>query len=418
MAQAVAADAETHAAGLRIAEKFPVRLRRSAWLVPLFAAMLAIMAFVWHPVTDSNLFADNGKKPGDTAKKTSDNPLSPPNTFPQPKPNEPTPDKPNAEKLAAIRADLDRLEREAKAKQTTPKWVAELTAAEDAARGLERDSLDRLGRMEAQLKQLDSLGKSPEFKDGPARDTAISLAKGDLPKAKMALGELAKVAAEKPNDPELRKQLEQLKDEIRKAGENTSTREKLEKLIEQAKKDGRDASGLQQELDRAKAEQSQPLKDLAGKLDEAAKQLEMGNGAEAAKNLDEAAKEVGAIQKDAQAAEDAQGQAERAGQLRADAMNPGGDPGQRGVGDKPTPDGKDPKSAVRDVRVRVPFDPKGATTPAGSGDFGNNFTKTDPTQLAPAIQNAARSAPAAVAGQPLTPGDRAAVREFFERLGK
>ncbi|MBA4190151.1 MAG: hypothetical protein C0467_19375 [Planctomycetaceae bacterium] len=417
--QAVIADAESHAAGLRVGERFPLGLRRSAWLVPLFAGVLAILAFVWHPITDTHLSADNRKKTDDIAKKVSDNATSP-TTFPQPKRNSLTPDKPNAEKLATIRAGLDRLEREAKAKNTTPQWIAELTAAEDAAKSLERDSLDRLSRMETQLKQLEPLAQSPDFKEGPARDTAMSLAKGDLAKAEKSLAELAKAAGLKPNDPELRKQLDKLKDEIRKAAENTATREKLEKLIEQAKKEGRDTSGLQQELDRAKAEQSQPLKDLAAKLDEAAKQLEQGKGDEAAKQIDAAAKTVGEIQKDAQAAEDAQGEAQRAEQMRADATKPGGEqPGAGGVGDKPPPPGKEPNSGSRDVRVRVPFiDPKGGKTPAGSGDFGNNFTKTDPTQLAPAIQNAARSAPAAVAGQPLTPADRAAVREFFERLGK
>jgi len=424
VAQAVVADAEKHAANLRVADKFPLRLPRSAWLVPLFAGMLAIMAFVWHPVTDTNLFTDTTTKPADLAKKASDNPVSP-TPFTQPKPNTPTPDKPNAEKLGTIRAELDRLDREAKEQKVTPKWVAELTAAEDAARGLERESLDRLGRMEAQLKQLEPLAKSPEFKEGPASDTAKSLAKGDLAKAEKSLGELAKAAAEKPNDAELRKQIEQLRDEVRKAAENNATREKLEKLIELAKKEGRDASGLQQELDRANAEQSQPLKDLAGKLDEAAKQLEMGKGAEAAKKLDDAAKAVGEIQKDAQAAEDAQGEAQRAGQMRADAGKPGNtpgegdDPGQGGVSSGKRPDGKATNTGIRDVRVKVPFvDPKGGKTPIGSGDFGNDFTKADPSKLAAAIQNAARSAPAAVAGQPLTPADRAAVGEFFERLGK
>ena len=416
VARAVTADAEQHAAGLRIGEKFPLRLRRSALLVPLFAGMLAIMAFVWHPVTDSELLTENGK-PGDIARKPSDTAMSPLN-----RPNTPTPDKPNAEKLAAIQTELDRLERESREKNTSPEWVAELTAVEDAARGLERESLDRLARMESQLKQLEPLAKSPELKDGPARDLAKSLAKGDLAQAEKSLGELAKAAAAKPTDPELRKQLEQLKDEIRKAAENTTAREKLEKLIEQAKKDGRDMSGLQQELDRAKAEQSQPLKDLAAKLDEAAKQLEQGKGEEAAKQLDDAAKAVGAIQKDAQTAGDVQGEAERAGQMRTDTKKPGGEqPGVGAIGDKPPPEGKAANAGTsnRAVRVRVPFvDPKGAKTPVGSGDLGGDFTKTDPTQLAPAIQNAARSAPAAVAGQPLTPADRAAVREFFERLGR
>src|SRR5262249_51481009 len=54
--RAVVADAEEHASGLRVGEKFPLRLRRSTALVPLFAALLAVFAFVWNPITDWDLF--------------------------------------------------------------------------------------------------------------------------------------------------------------------------------------------------------------------------------------------------------------------------------------------------------------------------------------------------------------------------
>jgi hypothetical protein len=418
VSRAVLADAETHAAGLKVADKFPVRLPRSARYAASLAAVLAVLAFVWHPVTDTTLFTDGDKKPAGLAKKTNDPAVPPPLPLAQPKPPAPAADKPSSEKVAAIRAELDRLEREAKAKQAaTPQWAADVTAAEDAARATERESLDRLARMEGQLKQLDApAAKAEEFKQPGVRDAAKALAKGDLAKAEQALNELAKQAAANPGDPELRKELEKLRDEVRRAGENAAAREKLEQLIEQAKKEGRDASGLEQELERANAEQSQPLKDLAEKLDGAAQQLEKGDGTEAAKQLEGAAERVGEIGKEAQAAGEAQAQAERAGKLRTDAQTPGGDGGQA-AGQRP--DGKGGDTANRDVRVRVPFiDPKGQKTPSGSGDFGNAFTTTDPAKLAPAIQNAARSAPAAVAGQPLTPADRAAVREFFERLGK
>lgn len=417
VSRAVLADAEAHAADLRVADKFPLRLPRSARHAAALAGVLAVLAFVWHPVTDTALFTDGPKKPADLAKKANDTPVSPPTPFQQPKPPAPKPDASSSEKVAAIRAELDRLEREAKAKQTTPQWAADVTAAEDAARAAERESLDRLARMESQLKQLDApAAKGEEFKQPGVRDTAKALAGGDLAKAEQALKDLAKKAAENPNDPELRKELEKLRDAVRKAGENAATREKLEQLIEQAKNEGRDASGLEQELERAKAEQSQPLKDLAEKLDGAAQQLEKGDGSEAAKQLEGAAERVGEIGKEAMVAGEAQAQAERAGKLRTDAQTPGGDGGQA-AGERPG--GKGGDTATRDVRVRVPFvDPKGQKTPAGSGDFGNAFTTTDPAKLAPAIRDAARSAPAAVAGQPLTPADRAAVREFFERLGK
>jgi hypothetical protein len=281
--------------------------------------------------------------------------------------------------------------------------------------------------MEAQLKQLDRLATVADSKDGPARAAAESLAAGDLAKAEKALRELAKVAAEKPNDPQVREHLDRLKDEIRKAADNSDARQKLEKLVERAKKEGRDAEGLQKELDQLKtdAEKSKSLRDLADKLDAASQQMEKGDGAEAAKQLAAAAGAVSEIGDEVQAAQDAQAQVQRVEQLKAGANapktadEPGGPPqGSGGVADQPPPKGKEPTVVAREVRPRIPFDPKGATTPAGSGAFAPGFTKTDPAQLGPAVRQAMQSTPAATAGLPLAPDDRAAIRQFFERLNK
>jgi len=423
--RALAADAETHTTGLRVGERFPLRLRRSAALVPLLAGLIAV-ALESPPRDGTGLFADVQPKPGDT--RPGNDPQPPRNAFPQPNPD--APKGTDAERLAALRAELDRLEREVRDGQPKDdrRRVAELTAAEDAARALGRESLGRLARMENQLKQLDRLANSPEFKDGPGRDAATALASGDLEKAEEALNELAKAAAGKPTDPRLRKQLDQLKDELRKAADNTDAREKLEKLIEQAKKENRDTEGLRKELDRldGESESSKPLRDVAGKLDTASQQLEKGDAAGAAKQLAAAADAVRDLGDQAKAAQDAQALVQHVEQLKANAANaakatsePDGPPlGSGGVAGQTPPPGTQPTGAAREVRPRVPFvDPKGATTPAGAGPFGGGFTKTDPAKLGPAIRQAAQSAPAATAGQPLAPDDREAVREFFERLG-
>ena len=78
--------------------------------------------------------------------------------------------------------------------------------------------------------------------------------------------------------------------------------------------------------------------------------------------------------------------------------------------------GKPHTDTVREVRPR-PFVDSGRDDARRLGDFSRGFTKTDPAQLGSAIQRT-RSAPAATAGQPLSADERAAIREFFERLGK
>ena len=414
--QAVVADAEKHAKDLRVAGMFPLKLRRSAAVAAMLAALVVVVACVWHPITDSGLFDPDETKP-ETAKKSDDTPTKPANPVQQPTPK--TPDPTAAQRLAQLRAELDELERQQRDNPAKPPRLADVTAAEDAARALERDTLDRLARVEEQLKQLESLAKSPDFKEGPGKDAARSLSKGDLAAAEKALQEMAKAAKENPNDPQLRKQVEQLKEELRKAADNAGAREKLEKLIEQAKKDGRDASGLQQELDRLDAESkdSKQLRELAEKLDGAAKQLQKGNGDEAAKQLAEAGKAVKGIQDEVKGAKETQDQLRRAERLKADAADRGQPGAGPGLAD-PRPPGSEPKTNPREVRPRVPLsDSKAPVTSAGSGDFGS-FTKTDPAKLGPAIERAMRAAPSATAGQPLSPAERDAIREFFERLGK
>jgi hypothetical protein len=415
--QAVAADAEKHAKDLRVAGMFPLKLRRSAAVAATLAALAVVVACVWHPITDSGLFDPDETKP-ETAKKPDDNSTRPANSLQQPTPDRPDPTA--AQRLAQLRAELDELERQQRDNPTKTPRLADVTAAEDAARALERETLDRLARVEEQLKQLESLAKSPDFKEGPGKDAAQSLSKGDLAAAEKAIQEMAKAAKENPADPQLRKQLEKLKDELRKAADNAGSREKIEKLIEQAKKDGRDASGLQQELDRLDAESkdSKQLRELAEKLDGAAKQLQKGNGDEAAKQLAEAGKAVKGIQDEVKGAKETQDQLRRAERLKADATERGQPGAGPGLAD-PRPPGSEPKTNPREVRPRVPLsDSKAPPTSAGSGDFASGFTKTDPAKLGPAIERAMRAAPSATAGQPLSPADRDAIREFFERLGK
>lgn len=411
--RALLADADAHAARLRVAEAFPLRLPRRAWLVPVLAAAVACTAFLWHPVSDSGWFAVS---PSTEAASTRPGDAAPRPEFPPPNPN--APDKSAAEKLAAIRGELDRLERTAGGTSGDDRrWVADLSAAEYAARDLERESLERLARMEAQLKQLGKFADSPDFKDGPGRAVAASLAAGDLENAEKAIGDLAKAAAEKPDDPRLARQVEQLREELRKAAENRVERDKLDRLIERAKSEGRDASGLEQDRDRltAEARESQPLSDVADKLDAASRQLQHGNSEGAATELEAAGKKVRAVGEQAKAANEARAQAQRAERLRAEVGKTGG---TGGLSDpRPSPDTA--AGTVKDVRPRVPFvDLKGRVTAAGSGQFGGGFSPTEPAKLGPAIQQAGQSATASAAGQGVGRDDRDAVREFFERLGK
>ena len=59
---AVLADAAAHAKPLRVRDRFPVRLRRTAGWIPLLAGLMALAAFVYHPVADSAARAEARKQ--------------------------------------------------------------------------------------------------------------------------------------------------------------------------------------------------------------------------------------------------------------------------------------------------------------------------------------------------------------------
>src|SRR6185295_9502637 len=68
--------------------------------------------------------------------------------------------------------------------------ITEMTSVEDKLRKFEQDKTEKLARLEQKMQQLESLTKDKEFNDGPAKDLADSLSKGDLKKAKEDVDEL------------------------------------------------------------------------------------------------------------------------------------------------------------------------------------------------------------------------------------
>ena len=449
--KAVLADAETHAGELSVHEKFPVRLRRSAAWLPLLGGLIAVVAFAYHPITDSEAWAaakrqqaeKEDAKTGDDAKRQ-----PPPKLERKPRTAEDRPNK--SAKLKELEAELDRLEREARAKPPNAadkpaEKVTEITAAEERAKAFERESFDKLARIEQKLQQLDKLTKADEFKDGPAKEFNDALAKGDLQKAEEQVEELAKKLRDNKLDKQqaeqLAKQLDRMKDELQRLSRNQDQQDKLKELIDQAKSEGRDPSGLQNELDRLKADaqQNDGLDRLAEKLGSAKAALQQGKGDEAAKQLEAVAGQLKSIEGDVKDLQDVQDQVQRLEGMKAQAtgMQPGGmgnqpgtQPGDGGIGNGngpnatgagvasgARPDNPNAKTARGpDEKQRTPFDPKGRKVYNGPV-AGPAFTKKSPTELGGAIDQAAQEAPDAIAGQTVSRDDKDAVKEFFRGPG-
>lgn len=442
--RALLADAEKHTTELKVREQFPVGPRRSAWRVPLLAGLVAVVAFVYHPVTDSEAWADARMKTDDAAaeKKVAD---AGKKTVGTAAPKTPRPDqleRPNrSPKLKELEDELDKLEREAREANLKPEAarekVSEITSAEEKAKEFQKEKQDRLARIEQKLQQLERLNQDDEFKDGPAREFNDALARGDLKKAEEAVDELKKKAREKKLDEKdtekLAEQLDKMKDELQRLARNKEQQEKLKDLIEKAKKEGRDAESLERELERAQAEakQSKGLEDLAQKLEKAKESLKGADLEEAAKQLEGVAEQLKGMQGEVQDLEDVKESLQRLKDLKEAACKACEGEGKGGKNDKDAgrkdgakgggvasgdrPD--DPNAKTNrgtDERQRTPFDPKGRKQYAGAV-AGPAFTKKSPTQLGQAIDQAVQEAPDAISNQPVSRDDKDAVKEFYKK---
>lgn len=442
--QAVLADAEAHVASIQVREKFPVRWPRRVEGIPLLAGLIALVAFVYHPITDSAAWSAKVATPA-TVGMPKDSAKAPTSKEWQPRN---APERPNqSPKVKALVAELDRLEQQAQQSpsEAVKEKLTELTSAEDRAKALERESAAALARMEQKLRELDDLTTAGDFGTGPARDLNDALATGELQKAERAVEELAKKARDNSLSPqeagELAKQLDRMRNELQRLAKNTSEREKAQKLIDQARKEGRDPEALQRELDRLdrEAEQMKELKDLADSLGSARDALTENNKDAATQSLDRLAEQIRRLQDEVKDLEDLRDQLERLEGIKALAERPGeqqglhpggrqanqatrsgtGEPGHADnvSGNNPAtgerPDKPDAKTARGpDERQHTPFDPTGRKT-NGRSLPGPAFSRMSPAELGPAITRAAQEAPDAVANQPVSRDDKEAVKEFF-----
>lgn len=459
---AVCADADTHAAKLRVREKFPLQFRQSALLAPALAGCVALVAFVYHPITDSPAWVEAHQKPeaekarlaGDPGRK----PIVPPNPRMRRKDE---PDRPNkSEAVKELEARLDKLERQARDANDPAEArekVTEITSAQDRAKQEERERFDKLARIEQQLRQLEKLDSQDGFKDGPARNFNDSLARGDLKAAEEAVDELRKKAKDKKLDEKQKEklddQLHKMEDELQRLSRNKDEQEKLEQLAKKAKEEGRDTEGLEKELDRLKrdAEQLKSLEDLAQKLKQARQSLKAGDMEQLARDLervkdqmqdlqgeaedlkdiqddiaklDELKREMGRKAKDQKQAQGQPGAGgddedgpERLGRKKEGQQGNGNGPGGRGTGSGDRPENPNaPTARGPEERQRSPFDARGRKQ-YGGAVAGPAFTKRSPVEMSSAIEQAVQEAPEALDAQRLSRDDKDAVKEFFQSLG-
>jgi uncharacterized coiled-coil DUF342 family protein len=442
--RAVLTDATAKVAGLRVADKFPVRPRWQAALVPVFAGALALAVVFYHPDTAGASSGDadaEAKKTAAAANAAAADPKKQPVTpFIKPKPPE-LERKDKSEELKQLEEELNKLmEKWQKEPAETPEKkrekVTELTQMEDKIKKFNQDKFEKLTQLEKQLQQLDKLNRDKEFQEGPAKELNDALSKGDLKKAEEQVDQLKKKAKENKLDKDdlakLDRQMEKMKQETEKLAREKEKEQKLRDLIDKAKKEGRNAESLERELDKLKQEMKQSgeaMEKMAEQMQKVQDAIKKGDMNELAEELDKLGGEMKKMEGDLEDLEDAQEYLQKlkdemkkackaCGECEGDMKDAGRKDfsGGRGVASGEREIDRTAKTGSQEERIRGLFDPRGKKSFGGTTK-GQAYTKRSEVEFGKEVQQAAQEAPQAVETQRLPRDAQESVKEYFEKLG-
>lgn len=410
---ALAADVERRVANLNVADRFTIQLPRSAWLAPVSAAAIVILATLVGPLewaapasaapvseAEKERIAEEtkvlSKKLAERKKEAAENQLG--------------------EKLEELTEKID----------NATKAVAKSNAGvKDAVVKLN----DLAKTIEEERKKLDAvdqvrrgLAKLPTMADGPAKELAKALKKGDFADAKKQLEQMQKQLQDKTMDAEQKKklgeQLEQLKKQL----------EQQANLAERAKqlKDTLPADMLKEELQKLAqdAQKMQQLQELAQKLGECSKCMNDGEkSGEMKQAIDQAKAMLDQMKRDSETqkmmdemmqdlAECRGGMCRGEGEGAKDGNGNGDGLGRgRGQGDRPEAEDK--------VRSQKKHDPgqvtKGKVYVIGQAE-GNNFKGDSILEIREAAAQAARAEEDAVARQKIPREYKKHTQDYFDQL--
>ncbi|MEM6331053.1 MAG: hypothetical protein AAF790_12480 [Planctomycetota bacterium] len=432
MGQALIADAARSAQGIDIAERFPVRVGRQAWLpvLPAVAAVVLIALVGDRPQADAttpNPATAEAEQAKRALQKESEKLRK---KIAESKDKEALKDA--TDLLKKVEKGID----EVALKDTADRKKA-VVKLNDLAKSLE-DRKQQLGGSKA---LRDELNKLKDLAKGPAKKAAEAMKEGDWKKALDEIEKLRKQMAEGklPEDQQkkLAEQMGQIKEQLQKSlDKQEQAIEDLKKQIDEQKRKGNNAEAgeLQRKLDQMQQNQQQrdKLQQLADQMSKAQQAMQQGDQQAAADAMKQMADQMQQMQQELEEMEMLDGaldQIEMAKQaMGCEAcrggdgmgMNPGNGQGQgkgmgmgEGQGSGPRPDEQNPTS-MRDTRVRQKPG-AGASTFSGFVDGPNikgnvrEALKQEPTadDVAPAE---------AMDDARLPRSRREHAREYFEKL--
>ncbi len=455
-------DAHGRLGQVRIPDRFPVRLPwKPAALLPGCAAAVVMLALFWNPqlARPDTEDVDNPATPAE-AKAAIDEQMKKLASKPAARKAEP---EAKSEDLRKIEAEIEQFTRKPReTREDVRDRIKDATAIEAEIQRQQKEQAQRADALREAMKQAERLTrkKRKEEKQGPAKNAADAMARGDMEKAKDELERLSRELEKEEQKERLRRKR---RDPKLSEEEKQELDRELEKLEKDSKLTRKDKEDLQQQLEdlkdqlerlsRKKEDIARELKEMAekGEIDkeELERELnELDKNAEALteeekKELEEAAKELAECEecmkegKDGEAAKKLAKAAARMGK----AGNKGGDGEERarmlarvravkkalsrslaqnragvGAGKRPlAPDRGDTKSEDKFVPGEGT---KGKFHVVGDGPKGGR--KFDgprkPSDLKEEIKQAEQEAAAAIDRQRLPPSARKMARDYFEKV--
>jgi hypothetical protein len=455
--QALLADVEGRLAGVRIAERFPVRPPWKAMaLLPLVAAAVVLLALFWNPRLGASDSSDDSQATAPEAKEDIEKKMNQLAVKPKAKKAE---EPPKSEDLQRIDAEIEKFTRKSRdTREEVRERVKDATELEEMIRRQQKQQVERLDALKERMQQAERLTrKNRAPKDGPAKNAADAVARGDMDRAAAEMRQLAEQMEKeekkerlrrKMRDPkaseeekkkaqeeleklekesklsrkereQMEQQLQDMQDQLQRLSRNKDEIAKeLEELFKEGKIDkeqlDREMDELERNFEKLSKEDLELLKEIAKDLQECKECMGEGKDGEAAKKLAKAGEKMGKLSKDGENKEMARKLVQILQVKKALCRGLG--PGGAGPGAGRRPESKDKDDTGHEEKhIRGEWE-KGKMEVVGHGPFGGFKGPRKPAEIQDEIRQAAQEAPAALDRQRLPPSARKMARGYFERV--
>lgn len=334
-AAALLDDVNARVAKLAVPERFPVRLKRRAWLVPVTAALVALVGLFYKPAAVTpKADAEQPLAAAPEVRQEIDKKMEKLHKRAEEKQAD---KKDRSAELERLEADLDRLTRQPReTKEQARELVKDLAGIEEQIKKREQELTKHADALKEQMKQLARTTRKNQS-EGPAKELKQALDKGDVQKAREEMDRLSKqLKAEEEADKlkkklddknlskeerekteeklkqlqskqmskeekeQLGRQMQEIKEKVKRLSRKKEDKEK--ELRDKADKGEMSKDQLQSELDQLDRDASrlsdqdlEKMEKLADKLDQAQKSLQEGDGKKASELLEEAGNEMGQL---------------------------------------------------------------------------------------------------------------------------